>query len=483
MATYYVRKSGSDGNAGTSAGAAWLTLGKALGASGIASGDTVYIGAGTYRELVTVNMTSATAETKVVGDVEGRYTGDAGYVVLSNWTTDDKTAAGNGDCIDLNGRDYLTFENLIFNDSAASGAGGCAIDASTQTSTNIVVRNCSFRQSSPNASFQVIRVYCAFGVALNWTVERCSFLSVNQWSIYILIFTGTGTDYDVNFNIRNCIFIWGGVAATNNGASANEGNGVYIDNCTFIGAYVSTNATRLSLTYPSAVNNCYILNPVGYGVYSGESGNLTESYNVIIAGTPRTNVTAGTGSVTTNYAPTFHVGEPFMMGLLPRPPFSQWSYDGSMMAFGDDGAALTTDFTGKPKPAGGRSVTRAIGHSEFHDCGTKETGTVRTGSNAMRIKGPGVHDFRVPVDASSTTITVYTRWDATYAGTKPSMSVVQGGNCGVSDATDTATGSSGAWEQLSLNFTPTAAGVVTVRLTSSDTNGAGETYWDDFDVA
>ena len=69
MATYYVRKTGSDSNAGTSAGAAWLTIGKALGASGIASGDTVYIGAGVYREAVTVNMTSATAETKVIGDV------------------------------------------------------------------------------------------------------------------------------------------------------------------------------------------------------------------------------------------------------------------------------------------------------------------------------------------------------------------------------------------------------------------------------
>ena len=56
MTNYFVRKNGSDAAAGTSAGAAWLTLGKALGAAGIASGDTVYIGAGVYREAVTAAL-------------------------------------------------------------------------------------------------------------------------------------------------------------------------------------------------------------------------------------------------------------------------------------------------------------------------------------------------------------------------------------------------------------------------------------------
>ena len=48
--TYYVRVSGDDGDDGLSPAAAWATIGKALGASGISSGDTVYIGAGVYRE-------------------------------------------------------------------------------------------------------------------------------------------------------------------------------------------------------------------------------------------------------------------------------------------------------------------------------------------------------------------------------------------------------------------------------------------------
>ena len=62
MTTYYVRTTGNNASAGTSPATAWATLTKALGASGIASGDTVYVGAGTYRETVTVAMTSPTAE-------------------------------------------------------------------------------------------------------------------------------------------------------------------------------------------------------------------------------------------------------------------------------------------------------------------------------------------------------------------------------------------------------------------------------------
>jgi hypothetical protein len=62
------------------------------------------------------------------------------------------------------------------------------------------------------------------------------------------------------------------------------------------------------------------------------------------------------------------------------------------------------------------------------------------------------------------------------------MQVLNGTEAGMADATDTATGSSGAWEQLSLNFTPTSAGIVTIRLLSSDTNGGGKMFADDFEV-
>jgi hypothetical protein len=71
MATYYVRVDGNDGNTGlgSSAGQAWQTISKALGATGIGSGDTLYIAPGTYRQgtAVVVGGTYSTM-TSVTGD-------------------------------------------------------------------------------------------------------------------------------------------------------------------------------------------------------------------------------------------------------------------------------------------------------------------------------------------------------------------------------------------------------------------------------
>ena len=69
MATYYVRPDGNNSNTGLGSGTstAWQTLAKALGASGIGSGDTLYIAPGTYTESVTIGGTY-TAPTYVYGD-------------------------------------------------------------------------------------------------------------------------------------------------------------------------------------------------------------------------------------------------------------------------------------------------------------------------------------------------------------------------------------------------------------------------------
>jgi hypothetical protein len=107
MATLYVRKTGSDSNSYAQAqtpATAWLTINKAL--TSALSGDTVYIGAGVYREAVIVSMTSATAETTIAGDVDGSHTGDVGEVRWTGYTTNDKTTPTPGATVDLAGRDF-----------------------------------------------------------------------------------------------------------------------------------------------------------------------------------------------------------------------------------------------------------------------------------------------------------------------------------------------------------------------------------------
>ena len=86
MATYYVKNGGNDLSAGTSAATAWATVAKALGASGISSGDTVYIAPGIYSEQITIGMTSATATTSIIGNPTGSLFGGvtAAPVIITN---------------------------------------------------------------------------------------------------------------------------------------------------------------------------------------------------------------------------------------------------------------------------------------------------------------------------------------------------------------------------------------------------------------
>jgi hypothetical protein len=70
MTIYYVRNDGNDSNLGTSSGTSgsWKTLAKALGASGISGGDTLYIAPGVYRETLEVGFASTGNTTYVYGD-------------------------------------------------------------------------------------------------------------------------------------------------------------------------------------------------------------------------------------------------------------------------------------------------------------------------------------------------------------------------------------------------------------------------------
>jgi hypothetical protein len=483
MTTYYVRKTGSDAAAGTSAGAAWLTIGKALGAAGIASGDTVYIGAGTYREVVTVAMTSAVAETFVIGDVDGVQTGDAGEVIWTAYLTNDTSAPSATALLTLSGRDFLTFRRLTMMSS------GVTVLATTTTSTDIKFQDCNLMVQPSSASI-VINLTVGFGVAANWIIERCWVRGGRTNGILVTLTRGTGSDYDANIVIRNCMVDYATnaslISITSTGAGSQEGGGVYIYNSTVLGSASSssveglgTTITGSAFTFPIQVRNCVLRG----GVTAGELGALVENYNHVVAATTHTNVTQGANTVTnTTYATMYSSSEARYVGTWPR-NYGEPMTGSPYLGFGNDGTYTSSeDIRGNPRPAGGASATKGIGAYERANTFAKETGTTRTGSNAISITGPGYQDFQLPVGTTSTTVTVYVRWDATYAGTKPKMQVLNGTEAGVADATATATGSSGAWEQLSLNFTPTSAGIVTIRLLSSDTNGGGKMIADDFAV-
>jgi len=115
MATYYVQPNGSNSNTGLGASnaLAWQTVQKALGATGIGSGDTLYIAPGTYREAITIAGTYS-ATTSIIGDrTAAQFSSiSAGYVRITGLASDAlgvSTSVGN---FTTNGKSYLTFDSI-----------------------------------------------------------------------------------------------------------------------------------------------------------------------------------------------------------------------------------------------------------------------------------------------------------------------------------------------------------------------------------
>lgn len=499
MVTYYVDyANGNDANNGLGPDAShasdkpWKTIGKALGASGISSGDTVYLSpAGAFREVVTVAMTSATVETKVIGDVgnsqgfktSGGATVAPGPVVWTAYTTNDKTTATDTTVLNLAGRSYLSFSHVMF------VARNSALTSSDGTHNSFT--DCSFI-SSTNPNPSLVQVVATFGTVLDWTFDRCLFSAnsnTNAGSLYVICTTGVGSDYDINIVVKNSTLFSFSAAATirivNSGTSANKGNGVKVKNCSFFGgsALVTANA-NLSTTYPSTIDNSIIYTGNTTALQATSAGQITESYNLIYAQTPRSNVTAGTGSVSNgSYAALFHFGQERTWGGLLR-PFAEPMPGSPWLGFGNDGTQTSYDGFNRPRPAGGASASPAVGAFERSNTFVADSSPIGAGDSAIKCTGPAYNEFLIPVPDRAITVSCSVKWDATYAGTKPQLQLLANDRIGVAPETVTATGLSGSVETLTLSaFTPSANGdYVKVRVLSNDTNGSGVVQVDDFTV-
>lgn len=380
MTDYFVRISGADGNAGTSAGTAWRTIGKALGASGIASGDRVFIGAGVYREAVTVAMTSAVAETSVIGDVDGAQTGDAGEVIWTNFTNG-WCDTPSGDVLNLAGRDFLTLRNLTM----ASGAGGNCIDGTTATSTDIKIDKCYLVALGASPIVHT----SAFGTASNWTIQNSYVWAPNNSQAMLwTLTTGVGSDYDTNIQILDS-FISGVngtvvISITNSGTSANKGGGVDIARCTVYGvAAVSTAASQISTTVPCTVTDCLFLSTTG--ISSGTSGQVTDLGGNVFTGS-NVNVTAHATSKTSSDdfpAQILSLGHEWIVGMQPRRTFAPFLP--GTIGRGHIGST-TTDIEGRTRPEG---------TGRLYDSGTATAGAATTLTDSGKAWGTNEHVGRL----------------------------------------------------------------------------------------
>ena len=229
MATYYIRTDGSDSNTGLgpASNQAWVSIGKALGATGISSGDTVYIAPGRYYEIVTANLTSPTSETRIIGNpTASQFSGVTAGIV--RWTayqsdTSDDTNTPN---LSVTSKDYLTFENLYIESNARYTSAAFNFT----TCKYIKIRNCIFIQGGNNGNCLSLSAPAAVGSTSIF--DRNIFISKGFSNINVL---GTGsTNYDMDITIANnlSINLYNGY---NLYVSGTYGGGVQIFNNTVFG--------------------------------------------------------------------------------------------------------------------------------------------------------------------------------------------------------------------------------------------------------
>jgi hypothetical protein len=406
MADYFVRISGADANAGTSAATAWRTIGKALGATGIASGDRVFIGAGLYREVVTVAMTSATADTQIIGDVDGAMTGDAGEVIWTNYLNGWNDTPSISDVCNLAGRDFLTFKNLYI---AAGGASNC-IDGNTATSTDIVIDTCVLVAYGTSPAL----VTAPFATALNWTIKNSQIASFSGFpGLVVTLTTGVGSDYDANVQVMDSTFLMAGnptaVQVTNSGTAAQKGGGVDIARCSFIGfSAMTTVASQISTTIPCTVVDCLLL--CQQHANAGTTGQILDlGGNVGTATWSNVTVHATSKTATEDFpAPLTSFAHEWMWGMTPR------RFHAPMIAGALSRGTITTattDIEGRTRPEGsGRLMDSGTATSASATTLTDSSKTWYTGQHIgalVRITGgTGVGQVKHISNTSTTTLTI-----------------------------------------------------------------------------
>lgn len=345
MATYYVRTDGSDSNTGTGPGTgqAWASVAKALSATGISSGDTVYIAPGVYSSLINVLMTSATAPTYIIGDPKAlQFPGlTPGQVICTNYNTALTAVGFSNHVVAATSKNFLYWSNINFKFNPPYGI-------STTTVRNWSFEKCTFSARATGGN--LINMTSPASTAMSLTINQCIFHGGGSG----LNLTGGGvpdTSSIRNSIFRNCVT---GITQVSCQTA--------VFNCLFFVSSFAINQGGQSLVFPATITNSLTAN-CSNDLIGGTLGTLIESYNRLLGASARSNVAVGTGSVTVGDIGV-DIGESLLQGL---PTIAQLtSFLNSPNAnFGTLTGGPTTDIYGNawtgPNPDAGAGTYKTIG--------------------------------------------------------------------------------------------------------------------------
>ena len=284
MAIYYVSQStGLNTNNGTSPVTPWQTLAFALGAAsgtnpGLVGGDIVYVAPGSYNEAVTVGMTSASSTVQIIGDplnAQGFPSVNGGVILWWHLTSAALTATS---------KNNLSFSNIYFERATATNSISivCTTCYSWTFNKCIIVGGVSGTSVSPNA--------------LNWTNTKSVVCAANGQN-GIGFTTGSGTAYNINININDCLFFsnTGGGATANIGVLSGVGNGGIVSNCTMMHSNVNAQMGTSNTTDKLMFQNCLFLGNSSF--FINPAGQINSQYNRYVNNLGFNGV-SGTGSTT-----------------------------------------------------------------------------------------------------------------------------------------------------------------------------------------
>lgn len=503
MANYYVSSSRGDDTTGNgSVATPWKTIGKAVGPSPAitlsGTGDVLYIEPGLYRETVAFGLSPTSGGPfSIIGDGDGAgflaggySTPATGLVEWRGWS-DDSTLI-NAVMFQAFGKSYVTVQGLKM--IGAGGGNVACFDVGGASWSDWTFRDCIFVGNYTKPVIGWIATTTAN--ALNVTFERCEFVTSGSGIDFRLPLNSA--EYNTNVLVQNCRFFYSSNGLRYNkvgGSGSFFATGLRVQGCSFYFCTVGVSIAYGSgdaLTTPNYVYGCNF-QFCGTGVSAGQTSQLTENGNVLFCSAERVNVSAGANSRDKSTCPAWEIEDGRLYGVGPK-PFGTPSAVSPLNSMGSYGTPPAVDLYNRARPEGYGTTGQAAGALALHDNGVKNTVYHDSGAGStacMALVGPASQDRPILVDAASTTVSVKVRWDGNHGNTnKPQAILLANPEIGYAGQTKTATTSGGSgstpnsYETLTFTgFTPSAAGVVMLRMVSRSAAGNGVAYFDSIDVA